>query len=35
MTVIREALYEVTGHRLGITLALGEDVEATTTTTSS
>ena len=28
VTVIREALYEVTGHRLGITLALGEDVEA-------
>ncbi len=25
--VIREALYEVTGHRLGVTLSLGEDVE--------
>jgi DNA polymerase III subunit gamma/tau len=28
VTVIREALYEVTGHRLGVTLSLGEDVEA-------
>ena len=28
MTVIREALYEVTGHRLGVTLALGEALEA-------
>ena len=27
VTVIREALYEVTGHRLGVTLALGESVE--------
>ena len=27
VTVIREALYEVTGHRLGVTLSLGEDVE--------
>ncbi|MDQ3067820.1 MAG: hypothetical protein M3R12_11845, partial [Actinomycetota bacterium] len=29
VTVIRDALYEVTGHRLGVTLALGEagDVE--------
>ncbi|MGH3073082.1 MAG: DNA polymerase III subunit gamma/tau [Gaiellaceae bacterium] len=27
VTVIREALYEVTGHRLGVTLALGEGVE--------
>jgi hypothetical protein len=26
--VIREALYEVTGHRLGVTLALGDEVEA-------
>ena len=28
VTVIREALYEVTGHRLGVTLALGEAEEA-------
>jgi DNA polymerase-3 subunit gamma/tau len=28
VTVIRDALYEVTGHRLGVTLALGEAVEA-------
>jgi DNA polymerase-3 subunit gamma/tau len=28
VTVIREALYEVTGHRLGVTLALGDEVEA-------
>ena len=28
VTVIREALYEVTGHRLGVTLALGENVES-------
>ena len=28
VTVIREALYEVTGHRLGVTLALGEPEEA-------
>lgn len=27
VTVIREALYEVTGHRLGLTLALGDEVE--------
>ena len=27
VTVIREALYEVTGHKLGVTLALGEGVE--------
>ena len=27
VTVIREALYEVTGHRLGVTLALGDEVE--------
>ena len=27
VTVIREALYEVTGHRLGVTLALGEGAE--------
>ena len=27
VTVIREALYEVTGHRLGVTLALGEGQE--------
>jgi DNA polymerase-3 subunit gamma/tau len=27
VTVIREALYEVTGHRLGVTLSLGEEVE--------
>ena len=27
VTVIREALYEVTGHRLGVTLSLGEDLE--------
>jgi DNA polymerase-3 subunit gamma/tau len=27
VTVIREALYEVTGHRLGVTLALGDAVE--------
>ena len=28
VTVIREALYEVTGHRLGVTLSLGEDLES-------
>jgi DNA polymerase III subunit gamma/tau len=28
VTVIREALYEVTGHRLGVTLALGEGIES-------
>ena len=28
VTVLREALYEVTGHRLGVTLALGEAAEA-------
>jgi hypothetical protein len=28
VTVIRDALYEVTGHRLGLSLALGEAVEA-------
>jgi DNA polymerase III subunit gamma/tau len=28
VTVIREALYEVTGHRLGVTLALGENVDS-------
>jgi DNA polymerase III subunit gamma/tau len=28
VTVIRDALYEVTGHRLGVTLALGEEAEA-------
>ncbi len=27
VTVIREVLYEVTGHRLGLTLALGDEVE--------
>ena len=27
VTVLREVLYEVTGHRLGVTLALGESVE--------
>jgi hypothetical protein len=27
VTVIRDALYEVTGHRLGVTLALGEGEE--------
>jgi hypothetical protein len=27
VTVIRDALYEVTGHRLGVTLALGEGAE--------
>ena len=30
VTVIREALYEVTGHRLGVTLSLGEDLESET-----
>jgi DNA polymerase-3 subunit gamma/tau len=30
VTVIREALYEVTGHRLGVTLSLGEDFESET-----
>ena len=25
--MIREVLYEVTGHRLGLTLALGDEVE--------
>src|SRR6187397_1022173 len=29
VSVIREALYEVTGHRLGVTLALGEAEDAT------
>jgi len=28
VSVIREALYEVTGHRLGVTLALGEGEDA-------
>jgi DNA polymerase-3 subunit gamma/tau len=28
VSVIREALYEVTGHRLGVTLALGDDEDA-------
>ena len=28
VTVIRDVLYEVTGRRLGVTLALGEGVEA-------
>ena len=28
VSVIREALYEVTGHRLGVTLALGEAEDA-------
>jgi DNA polymerase III subunit gamma/tau len=28
VAVIRDALYEVTGHRLGVTLALGEEAEA-------
>ncbi len=27
VTVIRDVLYEVTGHRLGVTLSLGEDLE--------
>ena len=26
--MIREALYEVTGHRLGVTLSLGEELES-------
>jgi hypothetical protein len=26
VTVIRDALYDVTGHRLGVTLAVGEAV---------
>jgi len=30
VTVIREALYEVTGHRLGVTLSLGEELDSET-----
>ena len=35
VTVIREALYEVTGHRLGVTLALGDEVETSSPTRTS